>query len=216
MQRTVISGVRPTRLELLKLRRRELIAKKGRDILQEKLDALVIENTRIASELAGLRESIALESSSAFRALQLAGVISGWMSLDEMGSGCTKMQEISISKSQVMGVRYPMVHLSEENSVSSHKTRGYSMHGTFGQVDEAARGYENLLERLIRYASVQAKSDRITLEINRTRRRVNALDHLIIPRLLKTQKYIEFRLEEREREDLFRRKRVKQLINREE
>jgi len=216
MQRTVISGVRPTRLELLKLRRRELIANKGRDILQEKLDALVIENTRIASELAGLRASIVAESAVASKALQIAGVITGWMSLDEMGSGCTKMSEITISKDQVMGVRYPTVHLPEENGIgSSHKTRGYSMHGSFGQVDEAARGYENLLEHLIRYASVQAKSDRITLEINRTRRRVNALDHLIIPRLVKTQKYIEFRLEEREREDLFRRKRVKQLINRE-
>lgn len=216
MQRTVISGVRPTRLELLKLRRRELIAKKGRDILQEKLDALVIENTRIASELASLRASIVTESRAAYKALQLAGVITGWMSLEEMGLGCTKMPEISITNGQVMGVRYPMVHLPEEYGITPHKTRGYSMHGSFGQVDEAARAYENLLERLIRYASVQAKSDRITLEINRTRRRVNALDHLIIPRLVKTQKYIEFRLEEREREDLFRRKRVKQLINREE
>jgi V/A-type H+-transporting ATPase subunit D len=58
--------------------------------------------------------------------------------------------------------------------------------------------------------------DRISFEMNRTRRRVNALEHLVIPRLVRTMRYIEIRLEEREREDLFRRKRMKQNMERKE
>jgi V/A-type H+-transporting ATPase subunit D len=94
--------------------------------------------------------------------------------------------------------------------------RGYSMAGTSGQVDEAALRYESVLESLITYASLEGRVDRISLEMNRTRRRVNALEHLVIPRLVRTMRYIEFRLEEREREDLFRRKRMKQNMERKE
>lgn len=71
-----------------------------------------------------------------------------------------------------------------------------------------------LLYRILEYASLQGRYDRIILEMNRTRRRVNALDHMVIPRLQGTMRYIEFRLEEREREDLFRRKRMKQIMER--
>ena len=217
MQRAVIAGVRPTRLEFLRLSRRELIAQKGRDILQEKLDALVIEHTRLTTEMEQRAGFIQKEMEEAYEALKLAGIITGWVKLSDLASSCVHIPELEVTSSQVMGVRVPVITMSEgiEQGVYRNE-RGYSIFGTSGQVDEAALRYEKVLHSLLSYASLEGRADRITLEMNRTRRRVNALEHLVIPRLQRTMKYIEFRLEEREREDLFRRKRMKQIMERKE
>jgi V/A-type H+-transporting ATPase subunit D len=217
MQRAVIAGVRPTRLELIRLSRRELIARKGRDILQEKLDALVIEHTRLSKELENKALSIQNQLRDAYTALELAGIMTGWVQLEELAAACVKIPEPVISSSQVMGVTVPDISLPDlPDRTRLRSQRGYSMSGTSGQVDEAALRYESVLESLVAYASLEGRADRISREMNRTRRRVNALEHLVIPRLARTMKYIEFRLEEREREDLFRRKRMKQNMERKE
>lgn len=217
MQRAVIAGVRPTRLELIRLSRRELIARKGRDILQEKLDALVLEHARLTKELETMAESIRDQLEGAYEALELAGIMTGWVRLEELAAACGKIPEPTVISSQVMGVQVPDISLSNLPGQGHFRTqRGYSMGGTSGQVDEAALRYESVLESLIGYASLEGRADRISLEMNRTRRRVNALEHLVIPRLVRTMRYIEFRLEEREREDLFRRKRMKQNMERKE
>lgn len=214
MQRAVISGVRPTRLELLRLRRRELIAQKGRDILQEKLDALVLEHARLLVEMEKMAEIIREQMNIAYDSLQLAGIITGWVRLEELASASVQIPRITLSSSQVMGVPVPNVCIPAENEPVEHQKHGYSMAGTSGQVDDAALKYKHVLQHLLVYASLEGKADRITLEMNRTRRRVNALEHMVIPRLVRTMRYIEFRLEEREREDLFRRKRIKQIMER--
>jgi V/A-type H+/Na+-transporting ATPase subunit D len=215
MQRAVIIGVRPTRLEFLRLSRREIIARKGKDILQEKLDALVIEHARVTAEMETLALSIREQMVVAHKSLQLAGVMTGWVKLEELAFSSVKFPEPTMSTSQVMGVRVPEISQHEGTEKGHSRTeRGYSMAGTNGQVDEAARQYGMLLQILIAYASLEGRADRITLEMKRTRRRVNALEHLVIPRLQRTMHYIEFRLEEREREDLFRRKRMKQIMER--
>ncbi len=217
MQRAVVANVRPTRLELIRLSRRILIARKGRDILEEKLDALVIEHARIAKERERMAVSLGEQLREAARALELAGLITGWATLGELAAACAKIPDIDISPSSVMGVQVPHFTLGgKDDQEQLHIQRGYSTLGTSGQVDEAAIRYASILESLITYASLEARVDRIWLEINRTRRRVNALDHLVIPQLLRTMRYIEFRLEEREREDLFRRKRIKQNMERKE
>ncbi|WP_181391420.1 V-type ATP synthase subunit D [Methanospirillum stamsii] len=213
MQRAVISGVRPTRLELLRLRRRELIAQKGRDILQEKLDALVLEHSRLSVELERMAENIREQMAHAYENLKIAGVMTGWVHLSEIASSSRKIPEIFVTSTQVMGVRVPEVsRKSEDHTDCSRQNWGYSMVGTSGQVDEVSQRYEKLLSLILEYASLQGRADRLILEMNRTRRRVNALEHLVIPRLQGTMRYIEFRLEEREREDLFRRKRMKQIM----
>ena len=217
MQRAVIAGVKPTRLELIRLSRRELIASKGRDILQEKLDALVIEHARLSKELEDMAVTIRKQMQGACEALQLAGIMTGWARLEELALSCVKIPEPAVSSSQVMGVRVPELTMPDMPGHGHFRSqRGYSISGTSGQVDEAAMRFESVIESLIVYASLEGKMDRISFEMNRTRRRVNALEHLVIPRLVRTMRYIEIRLEEREREDLFRRKRMKQNMERKE
>ena len=208
-----ILGIRPTRIELLKLRRRELIAKKGHDILQEKLDAMVIQYQRVSSDLITLEEEIQKKCNEAYNTLKQAGIYCGFENLDEISSATKKIPDIVMGISQMAGVKIPKIEFKKDLSAMD---RGYSFTGTCGLIDEAGQKFEVLLSLLIRYAEIFGTAQSLSEEITSCRRRVNALAELVIHSLIQTERYIEMRLEEREREDLFRRKRTKHLLNREE
>lgn len=212
MPKRALTQVRPTRIELLKLRRRVMIAEKGCDLLEEKLDALILEDSRIEQEMERILPLIRDLAKQASSALLIAGMISGWRSLEEIAAGVPEAPDLIVTPGQVMGVKVVDIAVAE---YLVRGTRGYSLVGNSAQVDVAAIRYGHLLNYLVNYANLEGKADRISMEIISTRRRVNALKYLIIPDLEKTRRYIEMRLEEREREDLFRRKRTKQLITRE-
>lgn len=211
MPKRTLTQVRPTRIGLLKIRQRVLIARKGRDLLEEKLDALILEHARIEQEKEKISVSIQEMIKQASSALIIAGMVSGWRNLEEIAAGVSKAPKLIVTQGQIMGVKVVDITFTEKKVGG---TRGYSPVGNSAQVDVAAIAYEHLLHHLVLYATLEGKADRISMEIVSTRRRVNALKYLIIPDLEKTRKYIEIRLEEREREDLFRRKRTKQLSTR--
>lgn len=189
-----------------------MIAEKGSDLLEEKLDALILEHARIEQEMEKSSPLIQDQAKKAASALLTAGMMTGWRSLEEIAAGVSQAPDLIVTPGQVMGVKVVDIAFSED---LIRGTRGYSLVGNSAQVDVSAIGYERLLYHLVQYAALEGKADRISMEIISTRRRVNALKYLIIPDLEKTRRYIEMRLEEREREDLFRRKRTKQLITRE-
>jgi V/A-type H+-transporting ATPase subunit D len=111
-----------------------------------------------------------------------------------------------------MGVPVPLV---ERKTVSkSVLERGYSMIGTSGRIDEAAERYETELDLIIGLAETETSLRRLGDEIQMNRRRVNALEQVLIPELKRQAKYIKIAIEEREREDLFRLKKVKKLLER--
>ncbi len=203
-----VLGVRPTRIELLKLRRREMIAQKGHDILQEKLDALVMRYQQVAAELTGSEDLIRTQFTGAYGSLKKAGMISGFGTLTEISYAVPELSGITHTQSRIVGVRVPRFDLPPEGE----KSPAYGYGGTNGQIDEAAGAFRDLLHDLIRHAELEGTARALDLEITSCRRRVNALEQIVIPGLVNTQRYIEMRLEEREREDLFRRKRTKKLM----
>jgi V/A-type H+-transporting ATPase subunit D len=111
-----------------------------------------------------------------------------------------------------MGVRVPQI---EQKSASrSMLGRGYSIVGTSISVDETAAAFEGEVEAIIRLAETELRLIRLGNEIQRTSRRLNALDHLLIPRLCAERNYIQMALDERERADHFRLKLVKRTLER--
>ncbi|MDH7509014.1 MAG: V-type ATP synthase subunit D, partial [Methanomassiliicoccales archaeon] len=87
---------------------------------------------------------------------------------------------------------------------------GYGVIGTSPFIDEAAEAYEELVETIIKAAEIETTMKRLLDEIEKTKRRVNALEYKVIPELKEAEEFIEFRLEEMERENIFRLKRIKQ------
>jgi len=118
---------------------------------------------------------------------------------------------VDISGTKIMGVAIPVVQ-KKYSPVRSLLTRGYSVTGASSRIDETAENFEKVLDILIENADVETRLKRLGDEIQKTNRRVNALEQVVIPGLQGQVKYIRMVLEERAREDLFRLKRVKRKL----
>jgi len=203
-------NVKPTRMELLNLKRRISLAKKGHKLLKDKQDALVMEFFTIYDEALQLREELGRKMADAFRALQSAEIDVGTLRLKEIGLSVKPNREVEIKTRNVMGVPVPLIEAdSFRRSVNE---RGYSFVSSSAKVDLAAEKFEEVLDLAVRLAEVEETLKRLAREIEVTKRRVNALEYIIIPRMEATVKFIKGRLDEMERENFFRLKRVKALI----
>lgn len=207
-------NIQPTRGELLKLKRRIDLAKRGHELLREKRDALVTEFFDNLDLLRGKREVVEEKLDEAFDALMEAKVTSGNLDLERAGDASTRGIDVDVDSRNIMGVRVPVV---ESEGVDREVTeRGYSLEQTTTKVDEAAEKFEEALEAILELSESEEIVKLLAKEIEKTKRRVNSLEHVLIPRLEDSKEYIEMRLEEQEREDKFRLKRVKEKIEKEE
>jgi V/A-type H+/Na+-transporting ATPase subunit D len=209
VDKKIISGTRPTRIELLKLRRREILAQKAHDLLDEKLDAMVGEFLAMVEEYQNTRESLNHTIRGAYGSLIEAQMVMGTTGVQESAHLVYEMADVPMSVRHVMGVKVPLVQVP--STIVRSGERGYSLTGTSALVDETAARFEGVLRDLLILSEKEVTLRRLSLEIEKTRRRVKALENVLIPRLKETQKYIEMHLEELAREDLFRRKMVKVL-----
>ncbi|HDZ35526.1 MAG TPA: V-type ATP synthase subunit D [Thermococcus sp.] len=203
-------NVKPTRMELLNLKRRISLAKKGHKLLKDKQDALVMEFFTIYDEALQLREELGRKMADAFRALQSAEIDVGTLRLKEIGLSVKPNREVEIKTRNVMGVPVPLI--DADSFRRSVNERGYSFVSSSAKVDLAAEKFEEVLDLAVRLAEVEETLKRLAREIEVTKRRVNALEYIIIPRMEATVKFIKGRLDEMERENFFRLKRVKALI----
>ncbi|KXA92374.1 ATP synthase subunit D [candidate division MSBL1 archaeon SCGC-AAA259E19] len=207
---TSAENVQPTRGELLKLERRIELAERGHELLQEKRDALVTEFFDNIDLLRNRREKTTEILEEAFQALIEAKATLGTSKLKEAASAATKDLEIDVGSRNIMGVNVPVVEAEEIERKNTE--RGYSLHQTSAKLDEAANKFERALKSIFELAESEETVRLLAQEIERTKRRVNSLENVLLPRLKDNRDYIEMRLEEQEREDYFRLKRVKQKI----
>ncbi len=203
-------NVKPTRMELLNLKRRIQLAKKGHKLLKDKQDALIMEFFTIYDEALRLRGELNEKMAAALETLTRAQIEDGTLPLREAALAVRPNREIEIKRRNVMGVSVPLIEAeSFKRSVSE---RGYALVSTSPFVDMAAEKFEEVLDLAVRLAEVEETLKRLAKEIETTKRRVNALEYIIIPRMEATVKFIKQRLDEMERENFFRLKRVKALI----
>jgi V/A-type H+-transporting ATPase subunit D len=212
MSKKIIKGIRPTRIELLKLRKRELLARKGHDLLEEKRDAMIVEFLRIVEDFSDIRRMLEDESVQAFEKLTVAQMLAGEGGVTDAACAVPDRGDIPIRSRHIMGVPVPVIGTRPDSRLPGG--RGYGYTGTTAALDEAADSFDRLLALALRAAESESTLRRIAQEIEKTKRRVNALETVLIPQIAATQKHIESHLEELERENLFRRKRTKLLHRR--
>jgi V/A-type H+-transporting ATPase subunit D len=204
--------ISPTRLELLATKAQMTLAQQGRDLLKEKRKAMMQEFMGAAGDLLQKGEELERSAAVARRALALAEAFDGEESVRAASFAARGEASIGIDSGQVMGV--PVPKFERKNFSRSLKERGYSLVGTSARIDEVARRFEEELNVVVEVAAHEATLRGLAAEIQRTSRRVNALENVTLPRLLAQCRTIQMILEEREREDRFRLKRVKQNIYR--
>ncbi|MCD6140602.1 MAG: V-type ATP synthase subunit D [Thermococcus sp.] len=207
---TRILKVKPTRMELLRLKRRIKLAEKGHKILKEKQDALIMEFFTIYDEALALRREVNQKIAEAFEQLRLAEIDVGVVRLSEIALSVKPNKEIKIKRRNIMGVPVPLIEA--EGFRRDPYERGYAFVSSFPKVDVTAEKFEEVLELVTRLAEIEETLKRLAKEIEKTKRRVNALEYIIIPRMAETVKYISQHLDEMERENFFRLKRVKALL----
>jgi len=204
--------VHPTRMELMKKRSQIVLAEQGRDLLKEKMEALIQEFFKIMVNFSESREGLEQLAIEADLALLVAEAVDDPIAVKSASYATKRQIMVDISGKNIMGVPVPVI---QKKSVAMNvMQRGYGLIGTSSRINEAAEKFEAEMDMIIRLAETETTLRRIGNEIQMNRRRVNALDQIIIPELKEQAKYIRFSIEEREREDLFRLKKVKKLIER--
>jgi len=203
--------VRPTRAELLERKQQIALAQQGMDLLKQKRDALLIEFMSVMDETLRLSESLQKTVSEAQYALAVAKAVDGTVTLRSAGLATHGDVVVDMSGTKIMGVAVPVVTKGESPRRTSF-TRGYAVTGISSRVDETADKFERILEVIIEYADIETRLKRLGEEINKTNRRVNALEQVTVPALREQVSYISQTLDERAREDLFRLKKVKKKI----
>jgi V/A-type H+-transporting ATPase subunit D len=197
-------------MELLVLKRRKNLAEKGHDLLKEKRDALIMEFFDILEDIRKLRTDVNNALKEAYEALAMAKMIMGPLKVEEVATSVPPILELDVSTRNVMGVRVPLLRVVEK--AESTLISSYGFTDTSAKLDEAVEKFRNALKAIIRLAETEAAVKRLAEEIEKTKRRVNALKYIVIPRITNTIQFIELHLEEREREDLFRMKRIKSIL----
>jgi V/A-type H+/Na+-transporting ATPase subunit D len=204
--------VNPTRMELIRKNAQIKLAEQGRDLLREKMDALIQEFFHIMESVSKSRVELESVANSAQRSLLTALAVDDSVTLKSASFATRKGLFIDIKGKNIMGVPVPV--LEKKRVSKSVLERGYSIIGVSGRIDEAAEKFEMELDLIIELAETETSLKRLGGEIQITRRRVNALEQIMIPELKKQKKYIKNAIDEREREDLFRLKKVKKIIER--
>jgi V/A-type H+-transporting ATPase subunit D len=199
--------VKPTRSELIRLKRRIELARKGHKLLKMKRDGLMLEFFKVLPEVRDLRARLVRKYRTCVKRTTVAEAADGKIYVKSIAFAKHEPPEITVSGHNVMGVVVPQI--DSKTVERPLDERGYSIIGTSPRIDEMVDEYEELVKLIIRAAEAETAVKRLLGEIEKTKRRVNALEFKVIPENLQTASYIALRLEELERENVFRLKRIK-------
>ncbi|MGB9928902.1 MAG: V-type ATP synthase subunit D [Methanosarcina sp.] len=199
--------VKPTRSELIQLKNRIKLSERGHKLLKMKRDGLILEFFKILNEARNVRTELDAAYERSKERINLASAVNGIIEVRSTAFTAKESPAITLSGKNIMGVVVPKI--SSTGVCKPMYERGYGIIGTNSYIDEAADSYEDLVEKIITAAELETTMKRLLDEIEKTKRRVNALEFKVIPELVEAMKFIRFALEEMERENTFRLKRVK-------
>ena len=203
----MILEVNATRMELLKLKKRLVLARKGHDLLKKKQDELMRQFLELLEKIGELRTDIENRIQKAHRSFLMALSVMDREKLEEAMMFPSQKLTMEVSTTSVMNLRLPKFDVSSEGSVYS-----YGFAETSADLDSALGAYSALLPEMLRLSQIERSVELLASEIEVTRRRVNALEYILIPNLQDTIKYIKMRLDEMERSNLSRLMRVKEIV----
>ncbi len=201
-----------TRSELLARRQRIGLATQGRDLLKEKRAALMVEFGRLSTGVLEAVETLGRQAAEGAGALRDAVAFEGPEAVGSAAFAASSDIATGVSTQIVAGV--PVVELKHDRITRARTARGYSLVATTPRIDVAAASFERQLDLLLDVAAAELSLRRLAEEISRTTRRVNALEHVVVPRLERERDAIAMVLVERELEDRVRLRRARAAARR--
>lgn len=203
----MLLDVNPTRMELNRLRRRLALARRGHKLLKDKRDELMRQWLGVIEEVRQLRFSIEEEFQSILERFVLAKAAAGSCQTEQELLLPSKKVSISVSRKNVMSV-----HIPEYTMEISGGIIPYGYINTSGEMDITLKSFEKFIDNLLNLAEKEKMLQLMAVEIEETRRRVNALEYKLIPDITETINFITMKLDENERSNIVRLMRVKDIV----
>ena len=204
-------NINPTRMELIRLKQRIKLAREGHKLLKQKRDALILEFFRILKEAGDLQGELYNQLDSAYKAITAAEIQHGALALESIALAVDAIDKkgLKVTSKNIMGVKVPEV--SELAVVKSMLTRESSVLEGSAKIDEVMTHFEKALDVVMQISEKETVIRRLLRDIEKTKRRVNAIEFILIPRSEAQRTYISMRLDEIERESFFALKRIKKM-----
>ena len=202
--------VNPTRMELTRIKRRLVTAKRGHKLLKDKRDEMVRQFILLIRENHRLRQEVEQELSGALSNFALARSVTEPELMEEALLYPARHVAVDMDMRSILSVHVPALKVREETMEET--TLSYGLAETSAQLDGAIASLADLLPKLIRLAELEKSCDLLADEIEKTRRRVNALEYVMIPQFEETIRFITMKLDENERGSLTRLMKVKSMI----
>jgi V/A-type H+/Na+-transporting ATPase subunit D len=199
--------ITPTRSVLIELKRKIKLSQSGYKIMKMKRDGLIIEFFEVMEKARKMREGVTSDYESAMEKIAIARAVEGEIAVKSAAYALKADPQVTVGSKSIMGMMVPKVEATSVHTKIVDK--GYGVISTSAYIEEAAVAFEKLLDTLIRAAEIETTMKKLLDEIEKTKRRVNALEFKVIPELQESQRFVKFRLEEMERENTTRLKHLK-------
>ena len=203
--------VNPTRMEMKRIQTRYQTARKGHKLLKDKRDELMKQFLDVVREDKELRTRVESALAEVYRGFTVASAVSSPKMLEEALICPKKECDLSVEYRNVMSVTVPKFELRVQTAGSSD-SYNYGLAFTSGELDSSLRALSDVTEDLLRMAELEKTAQLLAEEIERTRRRVNALEYILMPQYLATIKSIKMKLDENERGNTTRLMKVKDMM----
>ncbi|MEJ2148153.1 MAG: V-type ATP synthase subunit D [Chloroflexota bacterium] len=197
-------NIPPTRSNLLRMKQELQFSREGYEILDKKREVLTVELIRLAHDAEVFQEQVWSRLAAAYRTLEQARLTMGQEHMEWAALAVNKTVDVQLKFRGVMGVSLPLIEAR-----GKPPEMPYSLGDTTAALDEASAVFREVLDSVPRLSELATSVWRLAGELRKTQRRVNALEHIFIPEYEETIAFIESALEEREREETFRLKRLK-------
>lgn len=201
----MLLAVNPNRMELLKLKRRLLYAHRGHDLLEDKLQQMLHLFTDLLKRTQQIQQELQIEIDSAFKNLLINRLLIKKEKFLALLESIEVKTDLKIQTQDFMGIKIPFLKL-EVLSFS------YPLKESFLDIELAVKKWIEILPKLIKFSQQIKTCQLLAEEIERIRRRVNALEYLLIPSITQTIHYIQDKLNEQERAGILRLLRIKKII----
>lgn len=204
-------NVNPTRMVLTSLKKKLVVATRGHKLMKDKRDELMKQFLELARENKVLREQVEAELMEVYGSFTIASAVMSPQLMGEALMYPTQNVAIGVETKNVMSVTVPVFKFeSGEDSLSNIYPYGFA--GTSGELDSAIKSLCEIFPRMLELAAKEKQADLMAQEIEKTRRRVNALEYVMIPKLTETIRYIRMKLDENERGNQTRLMKVKDMM----
>lgn len=202
-----LKDVKPTRSELIALKKKIKLSERGYNILKMKRDGLILEFFKVLEDAKRSRGTLLEKYDRAVETIALANTVEGAIGVKAAAMAVQETPQIDLRRKNIMGVVVPEISATAVKKTIDE--RGYGLLGTRSVIDEAATSFEELVDEIVRAAEIETTMKRLLAEIEGTKRRVNALEFKVIPELKEAADFIKMRLDEMERDELVRLKKLK-------